>query len=133
MFLHLLDFDKTAVFIFVNNCRYAQEKVRASFQDFLTNHQSILSLIFHTAGSRYLSLLTLVLMGLNMNKRQGFNHHITNQKLLSVKYWLAVEHLLSNIFAKISKLLTNFLQTVKFFILRVEQMINKVGAKENEQ
>ena len=72
-------------------------------------------------------------MGLNMNKRLGFNHHITNQKLLSVKYLLSAEHFLSNIFAKIAKLLTNFLQTVKFFILRVEQMINKVGVKEIEQ
>ena len=58
---------------------------------------------------RYLSLLTPVLMGLNMKKRLCFNHRITEQELLSVKFFLSVEHLLSNIFAKIPKLLTNFL------------------------
>ena len=44
-----------------------------------------------------------------MNKRLDFNHHITEQELLPVKLLLSVEHLLSNIFAKIPKLLTNFL------------------------
>ena len=42
---------------------------------------------------QYLSLLTLVLMGVNMKKRQGFNNHIKEQELLSVKYLLCVEHL----------------------------------------
>ena len=59
--------------------------------------------------SQCLSLLKPVLMGLNMNKRLGFNHRITEQELLSVKYLLSVEHLLSNISFKISKLLTIFL------------------------
>ena len=63
---------------------------------------------------QYLSLLTSVLMGLNMNKRLGFNHHITEQELLSV------EHLLSNIFAKISNLLTNFLKIITSFCSMIQ-------------
>ena len=69
---------------------------------------------------QYLSLLTSVLMGLNMNKRLGFNHHITEQELLSVKYLLSVEHLLSNIFAKISNLLTNFLKIITSFCSMIQ-------------
>ena len=44
-------------------------------------------------------------MGLNMKTRLALNHNIAEQELLSVKYLLSVEHLLANIFAKISKLL----------------------------
>ena len=44
-------------------------------------------------------------MGLNMKTRLALNYNITEQELLSVKYLLSVEHLLANIFAKISKLL----------------------------
>ena len=58
--------------------------------------------LFIQLDLQYLSLLTPVLMGLNTNKRLGFNHRITEQELLSVKYLLSLEHLLSNIFAKIS-------------------------------
>ena len=60
-------------------------------------------------------------MGLNMNKRLGFNHYIIEEDLLlSVKYLLSVEHLLSNIFAKISKLLTNFLQNITSFCRMIQ-------------
>ena len=79
-------------------------------------------------------------MGANVNKRLGFSYHITEQELLYVKYldlpsiccqiyllkylnYLPISCRLSLLSAVLFKLL----------ILRVEQMLNKVEAKQNKQ
>ena len=109
-----------------NTLTWASFKVFTFFNESLLYVNQVLYMILNREGwyiqlnIQYLSLLTPVLMGLNRNKRLDFNHHITEQELLSVKYLLSVEHLLSNIFAKISKLLTNFLKIITSFCSMIQ-------------